>query len=74
VSGVFLSAEGRPLATPLGDRMIGIDAGQMAAIPEVVAIAWGAEKARAVRAALRSGLLGGLVTHSALAQALLDEP
>ena len=74
VSGVFLSAEGRPLATPLGDRMIGIDAEQMAAIPEVVVIAYGAAKARAARAALRSGLVAGLVTHTALARTLLDEP
>ena len=74
VSGVFLSADGVPLQTPLSDRMIGIDAQEMATIPEVVVIAWGSEKARAVRAALRSGLVGGLVTHTALAQALLDEP
>jgi DNA-binding transcriptional regulator LsrR (DeoR family) len=74
VSGVFLSADGTPLQTPLSDRMIGIDAAQMAAFPEVVVIPWGAAKARAVRAALRSGLVGGLVTHTALARALLDEP
>jgi DNA-binding transcriptional regulator LsrR (DeoR family) len=74
VSGVFLSAEGQPLRTPLRDRMIGIDAAQMAAIPEVIVIAWGAAKARAVRAALRSGLVGGLVTHTALAHALLAAP
>jgi DNA-binding transcriptional regulator LsrR (DeoR family) len=74
VSGVFLSADGRPLRTPLGDRMIGIDAARMAAIPEVVVIAYGAAKAPAARAALRSGLVGGLVTHTALAQALLDAP
>jgi DNA-binding transcriptional regulator LsrR (DeoR family) len=74
VSGVFLSADGAALQTPLSDRMIGIDARQMAAIPEVVVIAWGSEKARAVRAALHSGLVGGLVTHTALAEALLDEP
>lgn len=74
VSGVFLSADGRPLRTPLGDRMIGIDAARMAAIPEVIVIAYGAAKAPAARAALRSGLVGGLVTHTALAQALLDAP
>ena len=74
VSGVFLSASGTPLRTPLSDRMIGIDATRMAAIPEVIAIAYGVEKARAAQAALQSGLVGGLVTHTALARALLDEP
>jgi DNA-binding transcriptional regulator LsrR (DeoR family) len=73
VSGVFLSADGRALATPLGARMIGIDAAQMAAIPEVIVIAYGAAKAPAARAALRSGLVGGLVTHTALARSLLDD-
>jgi DNA-binding transcriptional regulator LsrR (DeoR family) len=74
VSGVFLAADGRPLQTPLGERMIGIDAGQMAAIPEVIVIAYGVAKAPAARAALLSGLVGGLVTHTALAHALLDTP
>jgi DNA-binding transcriptional regulator LsrR (DeoR family) len=74
VSGVFLDVAGTPVRTPLGDRMIGIDDRQMAAIPEVVVIAYGAAKAPAARAALLSGLVGGLVTHTALAQALLDAP
>ncbi len=74
VSGVFLDADGTPVPTPLRERMIGIDDRQMAAIPEVVVIAYGAGKAPAARAALLSGLVGGLVTHTALAQALLDAP
>jgi DNA-binding transcriptional regulator LsrR (DeoR family) len=52
--------------------MIGIDARQMRAIPEVIVVAYGMAKVIAVRAALRSGLVGGLVTHTDLAQALLD--
>ena len=74
VSGVFLSVDGEPIDTPLTARMIAIDAEQMRAIPEVIAIAYGMGKIAAVRAALRSGLLGGLVTHATLAQALLDVP
>jgi DNA-binding transcriptional regulator LsrR (DeoR family) len=74
VSGVFLDAGGRVVPTPLSERMIGIDARQMAAIPEVVVIAYGGAKAPAAHAALRSGLIGGLVTHTALAHALLDAP
>jgi DNA-binding transcriptional regulator LsrR (DeoR family) len=72
VSGVFLSAEGVPVQTELSERMIGIDAEQMRRIPEVIAITYGTEKVPAVRAALRSGLIGGLVTHRSLARALLD--
>lgn len=71
ISGVFLSAEGEPVETELATRMIGIDADRMRAIPEVIVLSYGPAKAPAVRAALRSGLVGGLVTHSALARALL---
>ncbi|SFL55917.1 sugar-binding transcriptional regulator [Geodermatophilus ruber] len=72
IAGVFVSAEGEPIRTELAERMIGISAEQMRAIPEVIAIPYGTAKTRAVRAALRSGLIGGLVTHTTLAQALLD--
>jgi DNA-binding transcriptional regulator LsrR (DeoR family) len=73
ISGVFVSVEGEPVQTELSERMIGISAQQMGAIPEVIAIPYGMAKVPAVRAALRSGLVGGLVTHTPLALALLDE-
>jgi DNA-binding transcriptional regulator LsrR (DeoR family) len=73
ISGVFLSAEGEPVRTELTERMVGISAEQMRAIPEVIGIPYGTAKAAAVRAALRSGLLGGVVTHTALAQVLLED-
>jgi len=72
ISGVFLSADGEPVQTRLAERMIGIDAEQMRAIPEVIVIPYGMAKVPAVRAALRSGLVGGLVTHTTLAEALLE--
>jgi DNA-binding transcriptional regulator LsrR (DeoR family) len=72
ISGVFLSAEGDPVPTELADRMITLSAEEMHAIPEVIVIPYGIQKARAVRAALRSGLVGGIVTHAGLAQAVLD--
>ena len=72
ISGVFLSADGEPVETALTERMIGIDADQMRAIPEVIVIAFGMAKLPALRSALRSGLVRGVVTHTALAEALLD--
>jgi DNA-binding transcriptional regulator LsrR (DeoR family) len=71
ISGVFLDADGAPLQTPLNDRMIGVSAAQMRAIPEVIGIPYDRAKAPAVLAALRSRLVNGLVTHSTLAHALL---
>jgi DNA-binding transcriptional regulator LsrR (DeoR family) len=73
ISGVFVSVEGEPVQTELAERMIGISAQQMGAIPEVIAIPYGMAKVPAVRAALRSGLIRGLVTHTSVALALLDE-
>ena len=52
--------------------MIGIDADRMRAIPEAIVIAFGMAKVPAMRAVLRSGLIDGVVTHTALAQALLE--
>jgi DNA-binding transcriptional regulator LsrR (DeoR family) len=72
ISGVFLSADGEPVPTELAERMIVISAEEMRAIPEVIVIPYGTAKAPAVRAALRSGMVGGIVTHTALAHALLD--
>jgi DNA-binding transcriptional regulator LsrR (DeoR family) len=72
ISGVFLSAGGEPVPTHLAERMIAISAEEMRAIPEVIVIPYGTRKAPAVRAVLRSGLVGGMVTHATLAQAVLD--
>jgi DNA-binding transcriptional regulator LsrR (DeoR family) len=72
ISGVFLSAEGEPVPTELADRMISISAEEMRAIPEVLVIPYGIQKAPAVLAALRSGLVDGIVTHAGLARAVLD--
>jgi DNA-binding transcriptional regulator LsrR (DeoR family) len=74
VSGVFLSEDGEPVETQLTERLVGISAEQMRAIPEVVVIAYGAAKVPAAQAVLRSGLVSGLVTHKSFAQALLDGP
>ena len=53
ISGVFVDAEGTPVEGRISDRMIGIDARQMQAIPEVIAIVYGNAKAPAARAAVR---------------------
>lgn len=73
ISGVFLSADGEPVSTPLAERMIVITAEEMRSIPELIVIPYGLAKAPALRAALRSGLVGGIVTHAALANAVLEE-
>jgi DNA-binding transcriptional regulator LsrR (DeoR family) len=73
ISGVFVDVDGTPVPTELAERMITISAEEMRAIPEVIVIPYGIRKTPAVRAALRSGLIDGIVTHTTLAQAVLDE-
>jgi DNA-binding transcriptional regulator LsrR (DeoR family) len=72
VSGVLIDDEGHPVTAPLTERMIGITAAQMRAVPEVIGIVYGLAKARAVLAAVRGGYVDSLVTHSTLATALID--
>ena len=72
VGGIQLDANGRPVKTSLTDRLIGIDAEQLRAIPEVIAIVYGESKADAVQAALRGALVTSLVTHTKMATALLE--
>ncbi|HST66088.1 MAG TPA: sugar-binding domain-containing protein [Mycobacteriales bacterium] len=73
ISGVFLTPDGETPPTALNDRMIGVSAAQLRAVEEVVAVPYDAGKAPAVRAALRSGLVTSVVTHTSLARALLAE-
>jgi DNA-binding transcriptional regulator LsrR (DeoR family) len=49
-----------------------VDAEQLAKIPTVIAVSYGDEKAAAVRAAIRGGLVTGLITHTGLTRRLLE--
>lgn len=69
--GIFLDRDGRPVDTALSARTIGIAAHELAAIPEVIGVAFGVEKAMAARAAVRGKLVTSLVCHAALAEAMI---
>jgi DNA-binding transcriptional regulator LsrR (DeoR family) len=71
VSGVFLDAAGRVVGQDQTARMICMNAAQLAKVADVLAIPYGVAKAPAVLAAVRSGLVTSLVTHDAMARALL---
>jgi DNA-binding transcriptional regulator LsrR (DeoR family) len=70
--GVQLDAEGRPVTTPLTHRLISIDAERLRAVDDVIGVVYDAAKAPAVRAAVRGGFVTSLVTHRAMARALLE--
>ena len=71
LSGVLLDSDGMPLSAELTQRIVGINAAQLRKIPEVIGLAYGAEKTTAARAALTSGYINGIVTHTSFARTLL---
>jgi DNA-binding transcriptional regulator LsrR (DeoR family) len=71
ISGVMFDGDGDAVTTTLAERLIGIDAATLHAVPEVVAIGYDAAKADAIAAAVRGGFVTSLVTHRAMAAALL---
>ena len=72
VCGIQLDDEGRALPTAISERIIGIAAQQLGAVPEIIAVAYGIAKADAVRAAVRARLTTTLITHASLAHRLLE--
>ena len=61
------------MSSPLSKRVIGLTTETLSSIRTVLAVAYGEHKAQVVGAALRAGLITGLVTNTALARALLAE-
>jgi len=72
LAGVFVGADGRPVATPLDSRMIVTPGPALERIPFVLSVAYGVAKSPAVCAAIRGRLVHGLVTHASLARAMLS--
>ena len=72
LAGVFIGTDGRLVTTPLDSRMIVTPGPLLAQVPFVLAVAYDPAKSAAVRAAIRGGLVHGLVTHTSLARALLS--
>ncbi|WP_277453907.1 sugar-binding domain-containing protein [Janibacter sp. DB-40] len=71
IAGVLFDAHGRSVTSPLADRLISVSVAELVAIPEVIAVCSGSERATAVRAAVEGGLVTGLLCDFALAEELL---
>ena len=67
----FLDAAGDPCLPEFSERIVGLTLEQLKAIPKVVGIATGAEKAPSLAAVLRGGYVDTLVCDRELALALL---
>jgi DNA-binding transcriptional regulator LsrR (DeoR family) len=73
ICGRFFDAAGRECDSPWRDRVLSIDLEQVRRIPQVIGVVAGADRATAVTAAIRGGLVKSLVLDVAGAQALLQE-
>jgi DNA-binding transcriptional regulator LsrR (DeoR family) len=73
ISGVLVTRTGEAPRPPLSRRIVGITSEDLARIRTVLAIAYDQARAEAARAALRSGLIDGLITHTSLARRLVED-
>jgi DNA-binding transcriptional regulator LsrR (DeoR family) len=68
----YLRGDGRPVETPLDDRVIGIELEQLHRAPRAIGVAGGPSKVLAIRAALLGGWTNCLVTDRSTADRLLE--
>jgi DNA-binding transcriptional regulator LsrR (DeoR family) len=72
VCGRFFDAAGAECDTPFRDRVVGIGLDDLRRVRQVVAVVTGGDRRDAILAAVRGGLIKGLVIDRAGAEALLD--
>ncbi len=68
----FFDDQGKPVQTPLDDRIISIDWKAIQKIPVFVIMAAGKEKVLPLKAALKGGWVSGLITDLCTAKSLLE--
>jgi DNA-binding transcriptional regulator LsrR (DeoR family) len=73
ICATLLDAQGKEVAPEFTERCIAINGTQLRAVDEVIAVAGGPSKIKAVRAVLRGGYANSLITDSTVAVALLAE-
>ncbi|WP_162137209.1 sugar-binding transcriptional regulator [Austwickia chelonae] len=74
ISGHHFDANGRHIHATLCERVMAVPLDRLRSIDQVVAVAAGTEKARAIQGALRGGYVDLLVTDTVTAQAVLALP
>ena len=68
----YFDAAGAPVASGLDNRVLGIPADALRAVPRRIGVAGGLHKLAAIRAAVTGGWINVLITDSNVAQALLN--
>ncbi|MBY3151705.1 MULTISPECIES: sugar-binding transcriptional regulator [Rhizobium] len=68
----FFDKNGKPVKTPLDDRVIGLPLEDLERVDRVIALAGGSKKTEAIAGALRVGVIHMLVTDKFTAQRLIN--
>ncbi len=71
VCGRFIDIDGKPIAGPMDERMIGIELDRLLSMEMGILVVPGHDKIGAARAAIRGGFVTHLVTSSGIAEAML---
>lgn len=74
MAGIFLREDGSVIDAPVVHRRISVSPDELARTSRVLAVAGSVEKARAIAAVARSGLVTSLITDALTAVALLQLP
>ena len=74
ICGRFYDQNGRECVSPWRDRVLSIDLEQLRRIPQVIGVVAGGDRSAAISAAIRGGLLKGLVVDEHLARLLCGIP
>lgn len=70
-SGILINSDGRPVATPLDGRTIGVTHQQLMDAKHVLGVLYGSARLDAARSAAESGIFTGFIIDDDLASALL---
>ncbi|PZR47412.1 MAG: DNA-binding transcriptional regulator, partial [Stutzerimonas stutzeri] len=69
----FFDKDGKPVKTPLDDRVIGLPLENLSNVDRVIALAGGSKKTEAIAGALRTGVIDVLVTDKFTAERLVGQ-
>ncbi|WP_018155194.1 sugar-binding transcriptional regulator [Demetria terragena] len=72
IAGIFLDANGIPVQAAVAERLITLRPHELRAIPHVIGIPFGPERAAIVRAAAAGGFIDTLICDGALARAVIE--
>ncbi|MDF2882651.1 MAG: sugar-binding transcriptional regulator [Clostridiaceae bacterium] len=73
IAGRYYNASGDMVKTEFDDRLIGVKASEILAIPLRIGIAYGHRKVKAIRAAIKGNLVNVIITDSITAKEILKE-